>query len=483
MPDGGNLTVTIAADPGYHVVDVLVDAASVGVVASYDFTGVVADHSLDASFAPDAVGALHRPRCQHRAHRQRRGWHDACCPDLVGRSGQLDGGGLARGLRELPALRVRRVTRGIPSVPASYPPSSPWVLTAVTTSGETDDVPQRDFYYYVAYVTNEFGTRSPVSNLSNGALNYALGDVYDGAAEGSGNNVVDLADISLLGFHYGISGAAADLYAYLDIGPTTDSSPTSMPVPDGVIDFEDFVFFGMNYQLTSRPFGARRAADPALARTLRLERVDEGDALRVRVWASNAQDVAAASLRLTWNAGELEPIAGIAGPVPALRGALAMSAAPGALDLYSGEGLAGDADGELPLATFSFRRKGASDAEVQLARGDLRDATNARLPVLTPGLPDAVPAYTALAAPSPNPSREVVSFAFALAHESEIDLSLHGVDGRRVLTLSHARLPAGQHVQTWNGRDTSGRIVPPGVYYLRLTSSEGTYTRRFVRIH
>jgi hypothetical protein len=50
---GSNQAFTITANTGYHVADVLVDGASMGAVTSYTFTGVTADHSIQASFAID----------------------------------------------------------------------------------------------------------------------------------------------------------------------------------------------------------------------------------------------------------------------------------------------------------------------------------------------------------------------------------------------------------------------------------------------
>jgi hypothetical protein len=50
---GASQSFTISASTGYHVVDVLVDGASVGAVTSYDFTNVTADHTISVSFAAD----------------------------------------------------------------------------------------------------------------------------------------------------------------------------------------------------------------------------------------------------------------------------------------------------------------------------------------------------------------------------------------------------------------------------------------------
>jgi hypothetical protein len=53
--ENDNAAVTITADPGYHVADVLVDGTSVGSVTSYTFTNVTANHSVSATFAADSV--------------------------------------------------------------------------------------------------------------------------------------------------------------------------------------------------------------------------------------------------------------------------------------------------------------------------------------------------------------------------------------------------------------------------------------------
>ena len=50
---GDDQTFTIAPDNCYHILDVLVDGGSVGAVAEYTFTDVQADHTIEASFAPD----------------------------------------------------------------------------------------------------------------------------------------------------------------------------------------------------------------------------------------------------------------------------------------------------------------------------------------------------------------------------------------------------------------------------------------------
>ena len=50
MNYGGNATFTIAPNPYYKIVDVIVDGVSQGAIASYTFTNVTADHVITATF-------------------------------------------------------------------------------------------------------------------------------------------------------------------------------------------------------------------------------------------------------------------------------------------------------------------------------------------------------------------------------------------------------------------------------------------------
>jgi hypothetical protein len=51
LNQGVNQVFAITADPGHHVVDVLVDGVSIGPVTSYGLTSLAANHTISASFA------------------------------------------------------------------------------------------------------------------------------------------------------------------------------------------------------------------------------------------------------------------------------------------------------------------------------------------------------------------------------------------------------------------------------------------------
>jgi YVTN family beta-propeller protein len=51
VPYGGSQSFSVAPGVGYHVADVAVDGVSLGALGSYTFSGVIADHTIAASFA------------------------------------------------------------------------------------------------------------------------------------------------------------------------------------------------------------------------------------------------------------------------------------------------------------------------------------------------------------------------------------------------------------------------------------------------
>ena len=146
------------------------------------------------------------------------------------------------------------------------PPATPAAALAggwspVSLSSSSSDTPSsRDFFSYVAFVTDGAGNVSPVSNMTPGTLDYHLGDVSDGTLACAGDNHVDIADVSLLGAHYGATLSSGSSFACLDVGPTTDRSVSARPTTDNLVGFEDFMMFAINFSVVSSPEAARRAS-------------------------------------------------------------------------------------------------------------------------------------------------------------------------------------------------------------------------------
>lgn len=373
-------------------------------------------------------------------------------------------------------------------------PGAPWALVAAdVTPPFTDEPAPRGFWHHVVRVRDACDNLSAPSPATAGALNYHLGDVSDGAVPGQGDNRVGNEDLSLLGRHYGISGAtlAARGVAYLDVGPTTDLAPTSRPATDDALDFEDLMMFVANYRSVSAPqLGAEpaRAGDAPAPGTaapdaLSLEcpaRVAPGEALEARVVLRGDGRVRGLSVALAWDPAVVEPDGFRAGARVAARGGILLAPRPGAVDAaLPGRGDAGlAADGE--VAALRFRAIAAGDPALRIERALARDADNRPVEVTgsPPAPPAPAPARDELFAPRPNPAHGGATFVFALAAPGEAALALYSVDGRRVRTLAAGPHAAGTHTVAWDGADDRGVPLAPGIYYARLAAGPRAVVRR-----
>ena len=379
----------------------------------------------------------------------------------------------------------------VPATP-SYPPGAPWSLTSVTASGTTDEPTARDFQYYVAFV-HSGDQVSVASNLTLGTLDYYLGDVTDGATAGQGDNAVNMADMSLLGAHYGIEGVEAAAYPYLDVGPTTDYTTDALPLTDGVIDFEDLIVFAIDVDAVSAPaLVARARPAPAAARgpvaaaagnALTVDagadaRVGETIACPITLTATG--QVKGLSVRLTWDPAKVRPTGVTPGAKLAEAGGLVLSPRPGVVDAafmgpqpFAGEGV---------LATVSFTTLATGDPGIKVEAVDARDATNRKLvlPVEVHAPSLIVPRVTMLGLASPNPFSRSAAIAFDLARAGRVQLDVYSVDGRRVRGLVDGLRDAGQYSVAWDGRDRDGHPVAAGLYYVRFVSGPSRFTRPVV---
>lgn len=370
---------------------------------------------------------------------------------------------------------------GAAPIAPSYPPGGPWTLTGVTASGQVDAPPTRDFWYYVAFAKNECNEVSSVSALSTGALDYHLGDVSNGFAL-TGNNLVNTADISELGMHYGLSGGSVLPFDYLDVGPTTTNWLDGRPTTDDEIDFEDLIIFALSYGMVSAP---ERVGEPVAtavtgSNQLSLEspaQVAMGDAVSARLTLHGAGDLAAVSTQLSWDPAVVAPVSSAAGDWLLAQGGVALSAKPGTVDaaalgsrVLRGEGV---------LASVSFKVLAAGDPAIRLLRADGRDAKNQKIAVNLAQAPTApaLPKVTGISAAIPNPTPQSTAISFSLASGGPMDLSVYTVNGRLVKTLVHEMRGPGEYRSTWSGLDESGQRAGAGVYFARLSALQGQFTR------
>jgi hypothetical protein len=82
----------------------------------------------------------------------------------------------------------------------------------------------------------------------------------------------------------------------------------------------------------------------------------------------------------------------------------------------------------------------------------------------------------------PNPFRSTTSIAYTVPREDQVRVRILDVAGRTVRVLGEGRVPAGESRVVWDGRNASGDIVPAGVYWARVESSDGSVAKRIVAL-
>jgi Bacterial Ig-like domain (group 3)/FlgD Ig-like domain len=476
---------TFAADSGNHVLSVTVDGSAVALTSPYTFAALTANHTIDVQF----TGNPSVPAITTLASSTVRTGNNSSGIEKI----KLTWSALPVGS----SIAVYRAAYGnypeyddppnagsAPTVP-SYPPPAAWTLTSIASPNDTDLPPSRDFWYYVAFVTDQYGTRSPVSNMTSGSLDYALGDVSDNTTPGQGDNLVNTADISLLGASYGQSLAPNDARNFLDVGPTTDFSVTGRPTTDNQIDFEDLVMFAMNYGNVSAPMA--RVVPTTLAPsgrdqiTLEVpQQVAAGPDITVSIRAEGTGSVHAISTKLSWDAAIVSPSGYAAGDFLLSQNGVALSARPGTIDAAvlgtNVQGVVGVGE----LASVRFHVIAAGDPKISVTSIDARDADNHKVivPVALDFAQPPVPQVTRLGFASPSPFTSTTSIAFSLSKRGPAELAIFSVDGRRVKTLAQGAREPGEYHVVWDGRDGDGRMLSPGLYYARLVTEQGQFTRK-----
>lgn len=101
-----------------------------------------------------------------------------------------------------------------------------------------------------------------------------------------------------------------------------------------------------------------------------------------------------------------------------------------------------------------------------------------------PQPPDHLPGRFVLHLNYPNPFNPETNIKFVVPNISpggeKIDLSIYDVFGKKVITLARGAHTPGEYRVKWYGKDESGRAMPSGIYYYRLSSRNYSETQKLV---
>jgi hypothetical protein len=124
--------------------------------------------------------------------------------------------------------------------------------------------------------------------------------------------------------------------------------------------------------------------------------------------------------------------------------------------------------GQAPGGTLSIDQASVVAPDGSTLRVDLAQAVGT-LPTVDTSAPVANVELLA----GPNPSNGLTHFTVQLPAAGVVDLSIYDLAGRRVTTLWHGAMDAGQRQLTWDGT-----VVRRGIYFARLSVNGLVRTRR-----
>jgi hypothetical protein len=70
----------------------------------------------------------------------------------------------------------------------------------------------------------------------------------------------------------------------------------------------------------------------------------------------------------------------------------------------------------------------------------------------------------------PNPFNPQTRIVYQLPEQSDVNLTIFDLSGRKLKTLVQSDLSAGSHAVSWNGTDEQGRAVSSGMYLYQITA-------------
>jgi hypothetical protein len=94
--------------------------------------------------------------------------------------------------------------------------------------------------------------------------------------------------------------------------------------------------------------------------------------------------------------------------------------------------------------------------------------------------PRTASAGIALSPPWPSPANGRVALRYTLPFASTVRLTVHDPSGRRVATLVEGIEGPGERSLSWDTRDAGGRVLPSGLYFLRLQAAGEVLARKLV---
>jgi len=93
-----------------------------------------------------------------------------------------------------------------------------------------------------------------------------------------------------------------------------------------------------------------------------------------------------------------------------------------------------------------------------------------------------VPSGFSLLQNYPNPFNPQTNISFTLPEEGEVNLKIYNLKGQLVKVMVNRRLESGLHTFIWDGKDNSGKDLPSGIYFYKLTADKYSKAMKMIKI-
>ena len=80
----------------------------------------------------------------------------------------------------------------------------------------------------------------------------------------------------------------------------------------------------------------------------------------------------------------------------------------------------------------------------------------------------------------PNPFNSNTNIKFVMSFGAELEINAYDILGRKVKNIFSGYLPAGNHLQSWDGTDNDNNELNSGTYFIRLSAREHNSTKKII---
>lgn len=92
----------------------------------------------------------------------------------------------------------------------------------------------------------------------------------------------------------------------------------------------------------------------------------------------------------------------------------------------------------------------------------------------------SIPNLTQLENAYPNPFNPDTTIRYQLKDPGKVEIVIYNAKGQMLCSFSASHETAGSYHFRWDGRDSSGNVLPSGVYLYRMSSGKYNCTKKMV---